>query len=232
MKQAIFTTIANDIKKDLAEKKYKVGEFLPSENNLCQTYDVTRTTIRRALSILLNENIITAIPGKGYVINQPNRNKFLMQFDEISCIPNKECMSKLLSVDIIESDFDLMLKLRLQKPTKIVNIKRLFTHGSKPVGFDEKFIIYYTGIPIVEKEIHYMTFPKIFSKKTSVRDLSEETVLRAGRSDEYISSILNIQLNKPVAIVEQTIKDSDSSILGWGRAIYLPEYFEINAWLV
>lgn len=165
MKQSVFATIANDIKKDILEKKYATGGLLPSENTLCAKYDVTRTTVRRALALLMQENLITSIPGKGYVINSPNRNRFSMQFDELSCMKAKGVKSKLISVNIIEPDFDLMLKLRLMNKKKIVNIKRLFADNSGAVGFDEKFIIYYTGIPIVEKEIHYMTFPNIFCQQ-------------------------------------------------------------------
>ncbi len=229
MKQAVFATIANDIKKDVLEKKYATGGLLPSENTLCAKYDVTRTTVRRALALLLQENLITSIPGKGYVINSPNRNRFSMQFDELSCMRAKGVKSKLISVNIIEPDFDLMLKLRLMTKKKIVNIKRLFADNAGAVGFDEKFIIYYTGIPIVEKEIHYMTFPNIFANKTSVRELSEEIVLKAGHADAYVASLLGVGAKEPVALVEQTMIDSDGSILGWGRGVYRPEFFEINA---
>ena len=52
MKQSVFATIANDIKKDILEKKYATGGLLPSENTLCAKYDVTRTTVRRALALL------------------------------------------------------------------------------------------------------------------------------------------------------------------------------------
>lgn len=220
MEKSVFAMIAEDIEQKIIDKEYKVSELLPSENSLCALYNVTRTTVRRALALLIKSNFITPIPGKGYVVNTPAKSEFVFSFDEISALERHPIDTQLLSVNIISPTLELMLKLQITPNKKVVNVKRLFSHDNVPLGFDDKYITYYTGIPIVEKEIHYMTFPNIFAKNSLARELDEQLVLSASRADAYLSSLLKIKVGAALNTVEQTIKNSDGTVLGWATTYY------------
>ncbi len=57
--------LMEDLKEDMRSGKIKPGQKLPSENQLSAQYQVSRHTVRKALSILENEGYITAEQGKG-----------------------------------------------------------------------------------------------------------------------------------------------------------------------
>ncbi|WP_020529952.1 GntR family transcriptional regulator [Flexithrix dorotheae] len=55
--------------KDLIENgTYKPGDYLPSENQLCQSFDTARPTVRQALLSLENEGLIKRYQGKGSIV--------------------------------------------------------------------------------------------------------------------------------------------------------------------
>ncbi|MFZ7134288.1 MAG: GntR family transcriptional regulator [Eubacteriales bacterium] len=226
MKQSIFAMIADDIKQQILDQKIKVGGMMPSENALCATYNVTRTTIRRAMALLIKENYITPITGKGYTVNEPSLNNFLLQFDEHSGFTCSPIESQLIKVDIINPTPEQMVKLHMWENKRVVNIKRMYLYEEKPVGFDDKYIIYYTGMPLIETEIHY---PSIFSKNTSGKDLRGELSISAQNANAYIASLFTEHSGVPVTVVEQIIKDPEGSVLGYAQTYYLAEYFEIEA---
>lgn len=60
-----YIIIKNKLKDQIVSGHYKVGEFLPSENQLSEKYQVTRTTIRHSLLALKDEGLIEPIKGKG-----------------------------------------------------------------------------------------------------------------------------------------------------------------------
>ena len=63
--------IADDLKeKIIVKKEYKIGDKLPNENLLSEELNVSRTTLREAIRILVTENILEIKRGRGtYVIN-------------------------------------------------------------------------------------------------------------------------------------------------------------------
>jgi GntR family transcriptional regulator of arabinose operon len=57
--------LMEDIKKAIREGTIKPGDKLPSENQMTVRYEVSRHTVRKALSILSNEGYIIAEQGRG-----------------------------------------------------------------------------------------------------------------------------------------------------------------------
>ena len=65
MPKAIYEVIYKDLKQKLENNKFQYLELLPSENTLIQTYDCSRNTIRRAISMLVTDGYVQTIQGKG-----------------------------------------------------------------------------------------------------------------------------------------------------------------------
>ncbi len=65
MKEPLYRTIQNDLKFQIQRGVYKIGDYLPSENELCATYKITRTTARKALDELFKDGFIQRQHGKG-----------------------------------------------------------------------------------------------------------------------------------------------------------------------
>lgn len=60
-----YETIFNDLKEKIEANNYPPGAYLPSEQSLCQTYQTSRDTIRRALQLLTCEGLIQKQHGRG-----------------------------------------------------------------------------------------------------------------------------------------------------------------------
>lgn len=64
-----YELIVEDIKTKILTQKYKVGEMIPSEAQLQSDYDVSRHTVRQALSILVNEGYVRKEQGSGTFVD-------------------------------------------------------------------------------------------------------------------------------------------------------------------
>src|ERR1700712_5402210 len=67
----LYKKVIEDLKSLIEKGEYKKGDLLPSENDLCRSYDTTRVTIRQALSALANMGYITRKHGKGSIVSEP-----------------------------------------------------------------------------------------------------------------------------------------------------------------
>lgn len=75
--------IADNLKERiLVKKEYKIGDKLPNENLLSEELNVSRTTLREAIKILVTENILEIKRGKGtFVINNTLDNHNLSKLN-------------------------------------------------------------------------------------------------------------------------------------------------------
>lgn len=85
----IYQQISDDIKSQILSGKYQDGDKLPSENELIKIYDVTRTTVQRALAILVNEGIIEKVHGKGTYVRFQTVQKKIWNFSGFTTYANK-----------------------------------------------------------------------------------------------------------------------------------------------
>lgn len=77
--QPLWFQISDKIEKDIDSQIYKAGEFLPGEFELCNIYNVSRITVRGALSRLEYLGKIKRIKGKGTIVNETKINEPLLK---------------------------------------------------------------------------------------------------------------------------------------------------------
>ncbi|NPE31860.1 FadR family transcriptional regulator [Methanococcoides sp. SA1] len=67
--QTLSQEIVVNIEQAIREKRFKVGEKLPTEKELCEIFGVSRTAIREALQMLSAQGLIDVQKGKGSFVN-------------------------------------------------------------------------------------------------------------------------------------------------------------------
>ncbi len=56
------------LRRQILDGAYLAGTLLPSESELCDTYNLTRPTVRKALNLLVADGFIARYQGKGSVV--------------------------------------------------------------------------------------------------------------------------------------------------------------------
>ena len=81
--------LVEEIKDSILSGRVKAGEKLPSENELSAKYQISRHTVRKALSILAQEGYIVAEHGRGTFCSE--RMCHLKQSKNIAVITYRRC---------------------------------------------------------------------------------------------------------------------------------------------
>lgn len=72
-----YQIIYKDLEKAIHEQKYQVGDFLPTEQELVQSYQVSRDTIRKALTLLVEEGLVKKFMALVLRLLTRNKSTFL-----------------------------------------------------------------------------------------------------------------------------------------------------------
>ena len=67
--EPIYRQIAGQLKNDILAGKLKEGDFLPSIRGLAKDLKISVITTLKAYELLEEEGLVTAVQGKGYLVN-------------------------------------------------------------------------------------------------------------------------------------------------------------------
>lgn len=151
----LYLQIRQMLKNDIGQGKYKPDEQIPTEAELCETYNVSRITIRKAIEELVNEGTLTRVPRRGtFVTSKKFHNELLSVsgFSEFShqlgMIPN----SRILRSEILPATEDIAGHLGIEKGSPVLELERLMYVNGHPLFYD---IAHYSLLrfPDLEKKI-------------------------------------------------------------------------------
>jgi GntR family transcriptional regulator len=232
MKKPLYLQIADNIKEKINNSEFKPGDAIYSEHELCKKYGTSRATVRRGLSLLANEGYIYVVHGKGHFVKEPDYNTYTLHYSEMENLFNSVDNTKLLEVNIILPDSKLIDIFKIGKKKKIIMIRRLFFIDDEPVAYDKKYMLYVKGIPIVEKEIRYATFPEMVArvvKNTTLFNIKKNLMIYAQMPDEETKKHLIIDDDLCLMTVQQTLSNKNGKIIGLGETHFRADYCKLYA---
>jgi GntR family transcriptional regulator len=218
-----YIKIVEAIKSKITSEEIQPGDAIQSENLLCEDFNVSRMTVRKGLAVLVNEGYIYSIPGKGNYVCEPNLDLYTLHFDEMMNEEKKGDEIRLIEVNVIKPSYEVGFNLEIPENKHVIVVKRIFVSEGIIKAYDIKYIPYYRGIPIVEKEIRYATFPEMVAKKNSIFAMTKKLKIRATAAKEEVSQILDILEGEPVLVVEQKLLDEKDHPIGWGLMYFSGE---------
>lgn len=89
MKLPRYKQLHHQLKADILAGHYTEGSLLPSENTLSAEHNITRVTVRQALSALEHEGYITRRQGKGSIVCPQRPSLGLLSFQGFSEVVEK-----------------------------------------------------------------------------------------------------------------------------------------------
>ncbi len=111
---ALYVSIYQEILLDIQNGKYVENEPLPSEESLCRSYNVSRTTVHKALDMLKDADVVYSVQGNGVYVKphmfaQP-LSKFYSFTDSLKSI-NILIQNEIIDCTLVRADKAFRLQL-------------------------------------------------------------------------------------------------------------------------
>lgn len=131
----LYKQLMQKLRQDIAAGVYPVHSRIPSEQELCQAYQVSRVTVRKALAELTQEGLLQRHQGKGTFVGVPRLCKNLKDvnsFHEACRMMNCTPSTRVIHAIVTHADPDDQTDLMLQGD-QLVEIVRLRMADDLPV---------------------------------------------------------------------------------------------------
>lgn len=208
MAELVYKQIIDDLK-----EKIFAGQFadmrLPDERSLSETYQVSRSSIKRALSKMESDGIIFKKRGSGTFINPlyiKNESIFNYEGSNVGVTDNfqmngKKPKTKVLSFEVIPPTEELQRDLFLQQHDFVYKIVRLRLFDDIPFMIETGYI----PIKIVQNLNQTIIEGSIFNYLEEVHNLAVTKSflsIYAEPSNVDDQELLHLKENEPVSVME------------------------------
>ena len=224
----VYIQIHDQLKNEIEQGIWKVGDRLPSERELAVKFNVSRMTLRQAIQNLADEGILERKIGSGtYVAREKVQEKMsgATSFTEIMESQNRVPSSRTISYFLTSPSSSEMEKLNLSKDDTILRMERIRFADDVPICFEvasvpQKLIDGYSKAEITESL--YRTLEEKGGKKIGPANQTITAVL----ASEKIADYLEVKRGDAVLRLGQISYFEDGTPFEYVRTQYVGNRFE------
>ena len=139
----LYRQIHDHLRASIEGNQWRVGERLPTEQQLCEQFGVSRITVVRALNRLVDEGLITKAQGKGTFVSAPKwmpEPRTLLSFTEEMAERGMTPGSRIVSSQLCSPSARLAERLQLAPDSLVWRIERLLTANNEHMGLQRSHL--------------------------------------------------------------------------------------------
>ena len=179
---------------------------IPSEQELMATYGVSRGTIQKSISELVNEGVLYRMQGKGTFVAPLQISQSLSQIssfaDELVKLGMKPDVRH-VSVDRVLPDVKVAHRLQVDRSTPVWRVERLRLADSEPIAFTTSFIPVSIAPTLSEEDSVGISIYKTLTQKFNVRLVSACDQYQSVPAGECVERALCIPPGSPILRLER-----------------------------
>jgi GntR family transcriptional regulator/GntR family frlABCD operon transcriptional regulator len=218
------------LRKHILDGVYNEGDLLPSENELCQLYGITRPTVRQSLSTLAGDGYIRKHQGKGSIVhNLPREIGILSVSGTTSAVGDRNLKTKIIEHPVLRPwPEDFMFPLtELEKESGCIYMERLRLLDDLPIFYDISFIANINLPRITARNFENKSLFQILRDKYRIEIKGGDQRIKAIPASSRISRFLNLRKNQPVLHLERKMETNNPDLFLYSSIFCNTEKYSI-----
>lgn len=206
----LYDQVKAGIMEMIAKGEYVAGKRLPNEKELCETFNTSRITIRRALKELATEGVIEIIHGKGTFVKSLKQQLHILNlkgFTEGLSSSESSFTKEVLVNEVMTADEELMKLFERDVPFEVIKLVRLIRDGDIVFSMDHAYLPYDIYPGILEKLKDNVSTFNIIHNDYGIRFKKARKEIEITQPSAELSKYLEISRIEPVIQIKKLIKD-------------------------
>ncbi len=223
------------IKSKILMGEFLPGEQIPTEKDLCETYQVSTITARQAILNLVNEGLIIRRQGKGSFIKEGLKNiknikTLLLKGDINDIIPEglETLRVKVLDIIKIISPKRVASLLNIGEGKEVVQVRRTRIDNGVPVSYIKNYLPLEIGEKIKREDLCAYPMLGILRNRLRIPLTGGIQYIEAIVADYDIASALSISISSPILYLETIIFARQKKPVEFVQTFYRPDQFRYS----
>ena len=210
----------------IIKNKLEPHAKIPSERDMCEMWDFNRTTLRSAIKRLIVEGKLYQKMGSGTYVAEPKLTRNLQDLKALSVLVKENghtLTSKVLSVDIIESNKQTTQKLHLPLGHKVYALTRLRLIDGEPVTIENSFLDYNRFPSFSEHDFSQESLYSVIENDYGIQIARGEERLGIAYTTIDEAKHLGIKEDEVVFYLSGVVYDSQGEPVEYFKSIVRPD---------
>ncbi|WP_296127315.1 GntR family transcriptional regulator [uncultured Anaerococcus sp.] len=223
--QSLYSKIIDDLMGDISTMEK--GEKLPSERQLCDDYNVSRTTVRKAIGSLVNAGILYQVQGKGTFVRESDKENLsnYYSFTEQTRKNGKIPKSLVLSFEIRNANTKEKEVFGKDGDFNIIIFTRLRLADEMPMMYETTMIPYEIFKEIDKEFLENKPLYDIFEKDYDSKIYNIKERFSASSVSSLVAEAMKLENNSPCLKIRRLSHDLEDEIIEYTESYARADIF-------
>ena len=225
-----YQRIAAELRENIKDGVYQVGQQIPTEDSLAGRFGVNRHTLRRAVSLLAAEGLLRVDQGRGmFVANAPIRYPIgqRVRFNESLKSQGFRPHYQLLRAAETSAAGPVARHLEVPAEEPIVVMERLGFADECPLKIATSYFPLRHFPNLLHHIRHADSISRVFKEIYGRDHIRRSTIVTARMVRPEDARLLSLPLNQPVLMVESINVDQDGQVIEYGITRFRSDQTEL-----
>src|SRR5512137_1639384 len=170
--QKLYLQLHSILKGRMERGEWAVDSQIPTEEELCRLFDVSKATVRIAVADLVREGYLRRQQGKGTFVCKrviPEGLSMLTSFKEIMLEAGVVFETRVLAQTVMMLTDELELKLDVPDNKHIIYLKRVRLVAEEPVLLQESYLPHAVCPALLAEELERQSILDLLEQRCGVR---------------------------------------------------------------
>ncbi len=225
--QKLYLQLYEILKKKIESNEWTVGSQIPTEEELCKIFGVSRVTVRTAILELVRHGYLKRQQGKGTYIHKNIVTEGLTMLTNLRELPFDEslkCTTEILARTVMMPIEDLDKKLNISEDKHVIYLKRLRLADDCPVLLQETYLPYHICPLLLEEKIERESLFDLLEKKYGIKITKTVHYIDAVRMNTEEARLLMLAEGTSTVVLNQYFRSGETLVM-YTRSLKHPERF-------
>lgn len=214
---------------------YRSGTQLPTESDLCETFGVSRITVRKAVDLLATDHLVRREQGRGtFVTGNAATPPLTGDMDQmLKRVDSLAQRSEVRDVSISEeaADSDTCSDLQLEPETRVTKVSLVRVLQGKAIGRSSTYLPADLGVTLSADEVKAISPISILEHK-GIDIQSADQLIGATLADMQDAAVLDCAVGTPLVRIRLIVFDTNYRPVERHDAVYLADFYQHRVHLV
>lgn len=196
------------VRKLIAQEQWRQGDKLPSEREFCETFGISRITVRKALDSLAAEGLVRTNKGIGTFVSEKKYPEkwasFPIGFTDSLASQGYRIDTQVLTLETISPTEKIAKELELSGGSLVVHLHRLRFIAKEPILIVSSYLPQHLVPGIEQNDFTHQSLYQVLRSNYGLKIDRVKRGIEAVAATEKESLLLQIAAGAPLLQIEST----------------------------